>query len=86
MKHRDWVKRTVKTVYGERYTIYVERVIFDDNTIHRVLPEFLLPFKHYERAIVEMGACGLISDDILEFEDCPCKVTIARWMHELQPL
>ena len=48
--------------------------------IHRILPDYILPFKHYEREIVVGVVEGLIDCTTLGFEDYPCEMTMKRWI------
>ena len=55
-------------------------------TIHRDLPEYLYPFKHYEADIIDGVVEGLIGPETLGFEDYPCEETMKRWKkQEIKP-
>lgn len=89
LKHRDYVMRIVK-YGGKRYSwIIVERTICPGcYTVRRLLPNDILPYKHYAREVIEGFVSGKyeVEDDSLIFEDYPCEMTIARWRrsHKLQ--
>lgn len=83
MKYRDRVKRVVKERYGEKRFIYVPRYKCTScGYLHRVLPEDLLPFKHYSKDVIDGAVEGLITNDILGFEDYPSDMQIKRWKKE----
>lgn len=46
---------------------------------HRELPNDILPYKQYCADIVQGVLDGIISNDILGFEDYPCEQTIKNW-------
>lgn len=54
------------------------------NSIHREIPPEILPFKQYEKEIVEGVIEGLITSDTLGFEDYPCEMTMKRWIDSTQ--
>lgn len=79
-KRYDHVKRMVRTAYGRKYRIFVERYCCCVcGCIHRILPEFLLPYKHYEKTVVAGFVSGLFTSDDLAYEDYPCEQTVKRW-------
>lgn len=50
----DKAKRIVKGKYGESKKIYVYRYRCSQcGEIHRVIPDTLIPFKHYEKEIIQ---------------------------------
>lgn len=76
----DTVKRTVRTAYGKRYEVSIERYICTKcRFIHRELPDYLIPYKHYEKRIIDGFIFGNLSSDMLEYEDYPCSMTIQNW-------
>lgn len=80
MKHRDYVKRLVRTENGQKNWIKIERVICPNcHTITRVLPDYILPFKHYTKDIVDGVLNGDISPEQIEYEDYPSEITMKRW-------
>lgn len=81
LKHRDYVKRIIKTKGGEKRTIDVERLICKDcGRISRNLPGNLSPFKHYENDVIEGVREGLITPDTLGYENFPSEMTMQRWI------
>lgn len=80
LKHRDYVKRLVKTKGGEKNFIRVERMICKScSSIFRILPEGLEPFKHYEKEVIDGVLEGFIDSDTLGYENYPHEVTMERW-------
>lgn len=80
LKHRDYVKRIVKTKGGEKTFIQIERMICKScGSIFRILPEGLEPFKHYEKEVINGVIEGLITTDTLGYENFPTELTMERW-------
>lgn len=81
LRYYDSVKRIVRTRYGKTNFIKVRRLKCDVcKKVHRELPDYILPFKHYEADIIFGVVEGLISPDVLGFEDYPCQSTINEWL------
>ncbi len=49
--------------------------------IHTVLPDCLVPYKHYASEVIAGVLDGIITPE--EAEDYPCEATMARWHHWL---
>lgn len=82
-KRYDKVKRKVKSRDGKESFIFVERYRCTIcNKIHRVLPDDLLPYKQYEKDIIEGVLEGHITNETLGFEDYPCDLTMSNWKRE----
>ena len=80
MKYYDSVKRIRKKAYGQKEWTLVPRYYCPHcSTVHRVLPFYLLPFKHYERVIIEGLMDKQLSTNMTEYEDYPCDSTIIKW-------
>ena len=80
--HRDYVMRIVK--YGGCNTewVQIERSICPVcNAVRRILPDYLLPYKHYTKDVIAGFVSGrlTVEDASLIFEDYPCDMTIVRW-------
>lgn len=83
LRYYDTVKRFVRTTYGRSYWIDMDRYICTScMTTHRVIPDTLYPYKHYERRIIDGFIEGQLSFFDLEFEDYPADVTVERWKKE----
>lgn len=50
------------------------------SSIHRELPDFISPFRHYSLDVIEGVLEGLITPETLGFEDYPCELTMERWL------
>lgn len=75
------VKRIIRTKRGATQFIYIRRLRCKHCfSIHRELPDDLLPYKHYESEIIFGVIEGLISCDTLGFEDYPSEETMRRWL------
>lgn len=80
MKKYDKVKRLVRTKKGEKYDITVQRYYCKSCKRYvRDIPEDILPYKRYERELIEGVKEGLITADTLGFEDYPCEKQMKRW-------
>lgn len=79
-KRYDSVKRIMRIEYGEKITVVVERYICENcRTVRRMLPEYLLPNKHYKKSIILGFVNNEYTTDDIQFEDYPSEVTISRW-------
>lgn len=66
LKRHDCVKRHYRTKGGVRKYILVERMkCIDCRKIHRVIPDFLCAYKHYEKEIISGVLEGLITSDTI---------------------
>ena len=80
LKYYDSVKRIVRTKNRATKMIIIRRLkCLECMSLHRELPEYLLPYKQYEVEIILGVIEGLITSDILGFEDYPCEMTMFRW-------
>lgn len=81
MKHRDYVKRIMRSGGGKVDWIDVERYMCETCSVtKRELPECLLPYKHYRADIIKGVLEGQLTIFDLEYEDYPCEMTMKRWM------
>lgn len=77
----DTVLRSAKTKKGHKYFVKVRRYRCSNcHSIHRVLPSYLLPYKLYEKEIIQGVISGYITPETLEYEDYPCEATMHRWV------
>ena len=83
LKRIGRVKRLVKTQNGQKDWVYVKRYQCECcSTVHREIPDTLYPYKHYSRDIIDNMVDGVISSDMIEYEDYPSDSTIKRWTKE----
>lgn len=86
MKYYDRVRRIVRCEYGTKRTVYVKRYFCSCcGIIRRILPNYILPYKHYDKRIIDGFVHGKYSSEQLEFEDYPCELTIANWKRYFKP-
>lgn len=84
MKYHDKAKRRVKMKGGSSKWVYVKRYQCPKcGKIERKLPKNILPFKHYEKDIIEGVTEGWFTSDTLGYEDYPCEMTMKRWREEI---
>lgn len=89
LTHYNTAKRVIKCKGGEKIWIQINRLRCKKcHSIHRELPQNLLPFKHYDADIIEGVVEGLITPYDLGYEDYPCEMTMERWKksHEIHQL
>ena len=87
VKHRDYVRRMVRSGGPGREWVEIERMICCKcGHVGRYLPDWLYPFKHYRKDIIDGFVAGRLTSTNLIFEDYPCEMTILRWTrsHKLQ--
>ena len=76
LKHYDKVKRIVKHYGGYKETIILNRMYCPRcRSVRRILPDYLLPYKHYDKNIADIDLDN-------HFEDYPSDSTILRWKKE----
>lgn len=76
----DTVRRSVIGKYGNKRKIYIRRVRCKQcHTLHRELPEDILPYKQYESDIIYGVLYGFITCNTFGFYDYPCEMTMSRW-------
>lgn len=81
LKHIGSVNRTVKGKFGKKYVVKLRRVLCTRcRMVHRELPSFLLPYKQYEKTIIEGFKKGVFTSFDLEYEDYPSESTIREWV------
>ena len=80
LEFEDHVRRHRKLAGGEKEWFWIERRSCPACwCLHRVLPDFLAPYKHYDIGIITGVLNGEITSDLLAFEDYPCERTMERW-------
>lgn len=83
----DTVKRIVRTKARATEWIIIRRLRCTVcGTLHRELPETLLPYKQYEAEVIIGVSEGLITCETLGFEDYPCEMTMIRWIAQKQQI
>lgn len=87
LKYYDNVPRVVKTKWGRMNKVKVKR--FRCNIckkVHRKIPNYVLPYKHYELDIIEGVLDGIITPDTYGYENYPCETTMIRWSRDIHHL
>lgn len=80
LKYYDKVSRIIRSEGGRIARINIRRLrCLICKRLHRELPAFIFPYKHYRADIIQGVLSGSITIDALEYEDYPCEMTIKRW-------
>jgi nitrate/TMAO reductase-like tetraheme cytochrome c subunit len=80
LKYYDSVKQILRTKNRKTTWVILPRFRCEKcHSIYRVLPDYILPYKQYEKEIIVGVIDGLISSDTLGYEDYPCEMTMTRW-------
>lgn len=78
MKHKGFAWRTWKREGGEQRRLKIDVAKCPDcKKRHRVLPDFLTPYKHYDSEAIEDVLDEVISE--ADGLDYPCEITMQRW-------
>lgn len=81
VKYYDTVLRGVRTKGGKKKFIRVARYRCGScGSIHRDIPNYIYPYKQYEKEIIDGVVERLITSDTLGYEDYPCQMTMFRWI------
>lgn len=80
LKYYDTVRRIVRTKARLTRKTYIRRFACQMcGHIHRELPNYIFPYKHYDAEVIVGVVEGLITSSTLGFEDYPCEMTMKRW-------
>lgn len=77
---RDYCRRVRKLEGGDKEWISIPRHQCDSPScrrVHRMLPDFLVPFKHYQEAVIEDAIDDRLSPE--ESDDRPSIQSVLRW-------
>lgn len=81
LKYYDSVPRTVRTKGRATRQVKIRRLRCSEcKSMHRELPDYILPYKQYEAPVINGVLDGSITPETIECEDYPCEVTMLRWM------
>lgn len=81
LKYYDKVSRTIRIEYGKKCEIDIRRFKCKKcGKIHREIPYYVIPYKHYTAQIIEGVLKGSITSDMLIYEDYPSEMTMKRWI------
>lgn len=77
------VTRILRTKYRAKSYVRIKRMKCTNcGMIHRQLTPNILPYKHYEAEMIFGVLQGLITPDVIGFEDFPSEITMERWKRE----
>ena len=80
LKNLGCVKRIIRGKNGDKEWTKVRRFHCSKcGKIHRELPSCLMPYKHYNKEIIQGVVDGTITSYDLDYEDYPCETTIKEW-------
>ena len=80
IEYYDTVQRTILKANHEKQYIKIKRYRCPRcGSIHRILPDNVLPYKQYDAEIIEGVKEGLIDSTTLGYEDYPSEMTMKRW-------
>lgn len=80
MKKYDKVKRKIRTKNGEINEIIIQRYYCKScGRYVRVIPKDVIPYKRYEKEVIDGVIEGLITSTTLGFEDYPSEKQMERW-------
>ena len=83
LKYYDKVLRIVKTKNRITKRIEIDRLkCIECKSVHRKLPDYILPYKHYEKELIAGVVNGYITCETLGYEDYPCEQTMNRWISQ----
>lgn len=82
--YRGSVPRLTKSKAGSKNWIELDTYKCTRcGSVHRLLPDFLMPYKHYTRDVIDGVLNGYISEETLGYEDYPTELTMKRWRSSL---
>ena len=74
------VDRYIKTRYCKREKTNLQRYRCKNcGMVHRMIPDYILPYKQYEADVINGVREGLITASTKGFEDYPTELTMKRW-------
>jgi hypothetical protein len=83
MSYRDSRKRIRRKKGGVKLWVMVSRFLCSAcNRLHTALPDFLIPYKHYEAEIIRKVIDGEVTAETIDAETFsrPAEITLARWI------
>lgn len=86
LRCRDHVKRICRLEGGETEWFIIPRHQCDNDgcgRMHRMVPDFLVPFKHYKAEIISGVLDGIVTPSDEDSFDQPSENTMKAWNHWL---
>ncbi len=81
LEYRDSVMRILRREGGAKNWLIIRRLkCLTCNTLHRELPDCLLPYKHYESEIISGVIDEIVTPDDLDSENYPSAETMLLWL------
>ena len=80
LKYYDNVPRIVRTKNRETRVIRIN--LFQCRQCSkskRYLPNYIFPYKQYEKEVIQGVLEGIITCETMGYEDYPCEMTMLRW-------
>lgn len=83
LQPRGYIWRRIKKENGKKSRVKILRKSCKNcGKWHRVIPDNIIPYKQYTKDIIEGFAASKLNNDMLEFEDYPCDITVKRWVRK----
>ena len=83
----DTVRRINLSKNRLKRKLYIRRLRCNKcRSLHRELPETVLPYKQYEAEMILGVLDGHITSDTIGYENHPNEVTMTRWLSQKQQL
>ena len=84
LSYRDSCKRILLQEGHERHICIIRRMKCTKcGILHRELPDFLVPYKHYTAEVISGVLDGQVTPYDEDSADYPCEMTMHRWHHWL---
>lgn len=79
--YRDRVKRIVRSRDGVKTVYMIRRLKCPScQAMHRELPDFMVPYRHYCKDVIDGVLRGQITPETIGYEDYPSELTMKRWL------
>ena len=78
----DYCKRYVRKNGDDRIMYYIPRCRCSNpacTMIHRMIPDFIISYRQYDRRTIKKLIGGTEELNELEYENGPCRITVTRW-------
>lgn len=80
LRYYDRVLRISRTKRGNSSWIFLRRLrCISCQSVHREISDNVFPYKQYEAEVIIGVLDGIITENILGFEDYPCKGSMNQW-------
>ena len=80
LQRRGYIKRILRVEYGEKVFIKIPRYSCKKcGKWHRFIPDYIEPYKHYRKDILEGFRNDSLGDMNIEYLDFPSDISKYRW-------